>query len=149
MFQELTAEQELFCNIVKTLSKAPFAVHAQCQTTQESNDSNIHLPTARFDIMVNSLPTDSTAEAASTLVAASTSETCKVKSGVVVLVNGRSKENAEMLVSNKTNKTFNLRALSMFRCVLSLMCTYLFCPADVTIVLESLIFVHWPAGEAT
>ncbi len=115
MFQELTAEQELFSNIVQTLVEAPFSMHAQCQT-RDTAQSNVHLPTARFDVMVNSLPTASTAVPASSSVSASTStsSTCKAISGIVLIVNERSEENAEVSVSNKTNETLDLHALSMF-----------------------------------
>lgn len=122
MLQELTAEQELFSNVVQTLVEAPFSIHAQCQTIDIAQ-SNIHLPTAKFDLMVNSLPTlmsastatpastsapASTSVLASILPPASTSSTCKALSGIVLILDGQSEE------SNKTDKTLNLHALIMF-----------------------------------
>lgn len=148
MLQELNAEQVLFYDIVQSLFEAPFAIHAQCQTKDTcvgAVQPSCHLPTAR---LVNKIPaltsvevdTDVMAEAStSTLASASastsadaeaTAGTCRTESGIAIIVNGHSEEEAEVMLSSKTDKTFNLKALSMFNYDAIDVCTYaylLFC----------------------
>jgi hypothetical protein len=62
----------------------------------------------------NSLPTLMSAAPASTSASTSTSSRCNVFSGLVIVLNGRSKEKAEILVSAQADQKMNLGALSMF-----------------------------------
>lgn len=88
---ELTGEQELFCNILQTVVSPPFSIHAQCQTVESS------LPTAKFYLLVNHpIPDPSLSPASS----------CEV----AMVLNGRSRE--DVVMSNKTDTTLNLHALN-------------------------------------
>lgn len=96
-FQELTNEQILFTNILISMANSPNSasiVHSQCQTTQEPAEPHT-LPTAKFDLMVNHVVDPS-------------------EFSVIVQVNGDSHEEAELIVSNKTDTSINLHKLSEF-----------------------------------
>jgi len=84
----------MFCNILQTVVSPPFSIHAQCQTTEPS------LPTAKFDLLVNHPIPDPCSSPASS---------CEV----VMVLNGHSREDADVVMSNKTDMTLNLHALSM------------------------------------
>ena len=72
---------------------SPCVIHSQCQI--EQNAASKLLPSAKFDLLVNASsraePTEST---------------------MVVIVNGKTDEHAELVVSNKTNKTMTHKELS-------------------------------------
>ena len=101
-FQELFNEQELFCALLRALAPAPWIIHQQCETTDETTDessetdTDVHLPRAKFDLMMNHGydPTPASAN-------------------VVIKVNGNSKEKPDPVVTNKTDSSTKLYALSM------------------------------------
>lgn len=108
---------------------APFFIHAQCQTDEPS------LPTAKFDLIVTHAP----------VLTSSASSIEMSENDIVVIVTEpvSTKEDVDILMTNKTDMTLNLHKLSMCVCEgLSIsphqLCTL--CCADVSIVLESLIF---------
>lgn len=82
--------------------RAPFIVHAQCQTMQETDEetTNVNLPNAKFDLVVD--------HACACDPSASTS----CSSGIVIIVNGVTEE-PEMLMTNITNMGIMLKALGM------------------------------------
>ena len=87
----------LFTNILKAFVgslTSPCVIHSQCMTEQNKT-SKIMLPSAKFDLLVN---TSSSGEPA--------------ESTIVVLVNGQAEEHAELVVSNKTNRTMKHKKLS-------------------------------------
>ena len=86
----------MFANILQTIVEAPYCIHAQCQTIESS------LPTAKFDLLVNHPVPDA---------GSSPATTCEV----VMIVNGHSKEDADLVMSNKTDMSLNLHALSMLK----------------------------------
>ena len=71
----------MFCNILQT----SFSIHAQCQTMEPP------LPTAKFDLLVNHPIPDPDSSPASS---------CEV----VILLNGHSREDADVVMSNDTKK---------------------------------------------
>ena len=81
-------EQELFSNILQTVLTPPYVIHSQCQTECET------LPTAKFDLLV-------------------TREACTTENEVIVVISEaegkESKESLDTGMSNKTDKTMNLK----------------------------------------
>lgn len=87
----------MFTNILKAFVgslTSPCVIHSQCQIEQNAA-SKLLLPSAKFDLLVNASsraePTEST---------------------IVVIVDGKTDEHAELVVSNKTNKTMTHKELS-------------------------------------
>ena len=82
--QELVLEQQLFSNILQTVLTPPYVIHSQCQTECQT------LPTAKFDLLV-------------------TREACAIENEVMVVIETKSEENLDAEMSNKTDKTMNLK----------------------------------------
>ena len=67
-------------------------IHSQCQTVQEPDSKHL-LSSAKFDLFIN------------------TSSAEPTESTIVVIVNGKTDEHAELVVSSITDKTMNLKKL--------------------------------------
>ena len=107
----------MFCNILQTVVSPLLSIHAQCQTVKPS------LPMAKFDLLVNHPIPDPGSSPASS---------CEV----VMVLSGHSREDADVVMSNETDGTLNLHALSICVSWLQL------CSADASLALEGLIFAE-------
>lgn len=75
-------------------------MHAQCSTMQEpvSQATHVHLPNAKFDLLVNNGINPGTPESAK----------------IVLKINGDCEEEADLMVTNKTDSKVVLHKLSKF-----------------------------------
>ena len=74
----------------------PIAIHEQCETREMRPDAAIHLPQAKFDIMVNQL-----------------GRSGKEEHEIAISLNGSAYCNSAIVVSNKTNVAIPKKEPSM------------------------------------
>ena len=87
-------EQKLMRSIITGIM-SPIVLHEQCQTQEENDEATIHLPCAKFDMMVNRICND------------------KQEPEIAISFNGTYKCASEIVVSNKTDSSITKSKPSM------------------------------------
>ena len=85
-------EQQLLGDILMSVMHPPIAIHEQCETREMNLGATIHLPKAKFDIVVNHLGSSG-----------------KEEHEIAISLNGNAYCTTAMVVSNKTNVSIPIK----------------------------------------